>query len=210
MKYLNSILWSEGIQRFIKVEGFWGSCKQFSNIRRTRSEIGKWEKWEKKRKRTLHKPRVSPWSAFLPLLVEVVLATLGNVEASGEGRHSLREEQRARLSGCRRHLQHHQAAVDRGHRERWGWWVDGEWWRGRLKTFSGVHSGVGMGCDYGFGSIRPAVGSAPFQKYVHILVVFSDSLITSVLYLTGQPKLFRRDMWALCFNLSQFSMFHFF
>ena len=33
MKYLNFLLWSEGIQGFIKVERVGGSCEQFSNIR---------------------------------------------------------------------------------------------------------------------------------------------------------------------------------
>ena len=33
MKYLNFLLWSEGIEGFIKVERVRGSSEQFSNIR---------------------------------------------------------------------------------------------------------------------------------------------------------------------------------
>ena len=33
VKCLNFLLWSEGIQGFIKVESVRGSCEQFSNIR---------------------------------------------------------------------------------------------------------------------------------------------------------------------------------
>ena len=66
--------------------------------------------------KTWRRPRATPWSVFLPShLVEVVLATLGNVEASGEGRRSSAREQRTSLSGCRRRrLQLHWSAVDRG------------------------------------------------------------------------------------------------
>ena len=64
--------------------------------------------------RTWRRPRATPWSAFLHL-VEVVLATLGNVEASGEDRRSSAGEQRSRLLGCRRRrLQLQRSAVDRG------------------------------------------------------------------------------------------------